>query len=215
MYIFQKIKIAVIEYRINELYTKRFLKYGKKPAGVFWKNSFTQNYRFELIYKEILKEHNLEMSIIADIGCGYGKLYEFLKSQKSELNFEYIGYDINSVLIEHCEKMYPFKNVNFFKLSCPREFVDFTIMSGTFNLCVLENLHSWEKYIIESLEEIWKKTKKIMLFNLLISNKRMILNKLYFSEKDWIRQICEKKFGKTRIIQDTLLPKDILVVISR
>lgn len=205
----------MIEYRINELYTKRFLKYGKKPAGVFWKNNFTHNYRFELIFKEILKKHSLEMSVIADIGCGYGKLYEFLKTQKKISNFKYIGYDINSVLIKHCEKVYPFKNVNFFKLSCPKEFVDFTIMSGTFNLCVVRNLHYWEKYIIESLEKIWKKTKKIMLFNLLVSNERIILNKLYFSEKDWIKEVCENKFGETKIIQDSLLPEDILVVIYR
>ena len=215
MSIFNKVHKILIQYRINESYTKRFLKYGNSPAGVFWKNSFTQNYRFELIHKEILKSENIGKYVIADIGCGYGKFFDYLNSQITIQNFHYYGYDINPIFINFCKKKYTYNNVNFYKLSYPISYADFSIMSGTFNLCVIDNLFSWEKFLINSLNDIWKKTKKMMVFNLLVRDKKVISNMLYYTEKKWIKNVCIKKFGKTRIIQDPLLPDDILIVTSR
>ena len=215
MSFFDKINDTLIEYKINKIYSKRFSQYKNSPSGVFWKNKFTQNYRFELILKEILKSNSLNNCIIADIGCGYGEFFEFLKKKIDFQKIYYHGYDINTDFIKFCNEKYMTKNLKFFKSSSPFHFVDYSVMSGTFNLCVIENLIFWEKYIIDNLKRIWKKTKKIMIFYLLIKNKRMISNKLYYSEKNWIKNVCEQKFNKTKIIEDTLLPEDLLIVIYK
>ena len=54
-----------------------------------------------------------------------------------------------------------------------------------------------------------------MLFNLLINHNRIISNRLYYSEKNWIKKICEQKFNKVITIQDIFLPEDLLIVIYR
>ena len=210
-----KINNTLIEYKINKIYSKRFSKYRDSPSGVFWKNKFTQNYRFELIFKEILNHNNSDDFSIADIGCGYGEFFHFLKKKIDSRKIDYQGYDINPNLIKFCKKKYITNNSRFFKLSCPIHFVDYSIMSGTYNLCVIDDLIFWEKYIIDNLTKIWKKTKKAMLFNLLINDKRIISNHLYYSEKNWIKIICEQKFNKVITIQDIFLPEDLLVVIYR
>ena len=72
----------------------------------------------------------------------------------------------------------PDENCKFYKKSSPRGIVDFSVMSGTFNLSVTDDIKIWEKYILKNLTNIWKKTNKIMAFNLLHQNKRKINNQL-------------------------------------
>ena len=143
------------------------------------------------------------------------RVFHFLKKNIDSRKIDYQGYDINPNLIKFCKKKYITNNSRFFNLSCPIHFVDYSIMSGTFNLCVIDDLIFWEKYIIDNLTKIWKKTKQAMLFNLLINHNRIISNHLYYSEKNWIKKICEQKFNKVITIQDICLPEDLLVVIYR
>ena len=48
---------------------------------------------------------------IADLGCGNGRFYKFLK--KSKLNIDYVGVDNNTSLLEKAQKSFP--NVKFVK----------------------------------------------------------------------------------------------------
>ena len=86
-------------------------------------------------------------------------------------------------------------------------------MSGTYNLSVTKDIKMWEKYILKNLNNIWKRTNKIMAFNLLHHNERKIEQGLYYTNKNWIKDICEQNFGKTEIIFSSLLPDDILIIV--
>ena len=87
-------------------------------------------------------------------------------------------------------------------------------MSGTFNLSVTDNIKIWERYILKNLTNIWKQTNKIMAFNLLQQNEKKIKQGLYYTNKIWIKDICEQNFGKTEIIFSSILPEDILIVVK-
>ena len=214
MNFFDKLSFSYLEYKINNSYTNRLMKYGNTPQGLFWKNSFTQIHRFELIITALNKYHNLKKFIICDIGCGYGKFLEFLRNKLNKSNFLYQGCDLNNRLINHCSRNYSDENCKFYKKSSPRGIVDFSVMSGTFNLSVTDDVKIWEKYILKNLTNIWKKTDKIMAFNLLHQNERKIKQNLYYTDKNWIKDICEQKFGKTEIIYSSILPDDILIIVQ-
>ena len=130
-------------------------------------------------------------------------------------NFSYYGIDINEDFISYCKSSFSNKNAFFEKNSCLNLIVDFTVMSGTFNLCTFDNLHVWEKYLCSNLKSNWKNTKKGMIFNLLHKKERQILNGLYYSEIQWMKKFCEINFGKTEIIKSNLIPDDILIKVSR
>ena len=214
MNFFDKLIFSYIEYKINNSYANRLTKYGNSPQGLFWKNSFTQVHRFELIINALEKDYTLNEFKICDIGCGYGKFLEFLKCRLNESSFNYEGCDLNSNLIDFCKKKYINKNFKFYKNSSPKGNIDFSVMSGTFNLCVTNNINLWEKYLLENLTSIWKKTTKIMAFNLLYHHERKIEQGLYYTNKNWIKNVCEERFGETEIIFSSILPKDILIVIK-
>ena len=76
------------------------------------------------------------------------------------------------------------------------------------------NIKIWEKYILKNLTRIWKQTNMIMAFNLLNQNERKIKQGLYYTNKIWIKDICEQNFGKTEIIFSSILPDDILIIVK-
>ena len=214
MNFFDELSFYYLEYKINNSYTNRLMKYGNSPQGLFWKNSFTQIHRFELIINALNKYYNLKKFTICDIGCGYGKLLEFLRNNLNKSTFQYQGCDLNDKLITHCRKNYSDNNSKFYKKSLPKGIVDFSVMSGTFNLSVTDDIKIWEKYILNNLTKIWKHTSKIMAFNLLHQNQKEIKQGLYYTNKNWIKNICEQHFGKTEIIFSSILPKDILLIVK-
>ena len=55
MNFFDELSFSYLEYKINNSYTSRLIKYGNNPKGLFWKNSFTQIHRFELIITALNK----------------------------------------------------------------------------------------------------------------------------------------------------------------
>ena len=55
MNFFDELSFSYLEYKINNSYTNRLIKYGNTPQGLFWKNSFTQIHRFELIITALSK----------------------------------------------------------------------------------------------------------------------------------------------------------------
>ena len=182
---------------------------GNSPQGLFWKNSFTQIHRFELILSALSKYYNLKKFTICDIGCGYGKFLEFLKNKLNKSTFQYQGCDLNNTLIDYCTENYLSKNFKFYKRSSPKGDVDFSVMSGTYNLSVTKDIKIWEKYILKNLNNIWKQTNKIMAFNLLHHKEKKIRQGLYYTDKSWIKNICEQNFGKTEIVFSPILPDDI------
>jgi len=214
MNFFDELSFSYLEYKINNSYTNRLIKYGNSPQGLFWKNSFTQIHRFELIITALNKYSNLKKFTICDIGCGYGKFFEFLRNKLKKSTFQYQGCDLNNKLIDYCTKNYSDKNCKFYKKSSPKGIVDFSVMSGTFNLSVTNDIKIWEKYILKNLTSIWKQTNKIMAFNLLNQNERKIEQGLYYTNKNWIKDICEQNFGKTEIIFSSILPDDILIIVK-
>ena len=214
MNFFDELSFSYLEYKINNSYTNRLMKYGNSPQGLFWKNSFTQIHRFELIITALNKYYNLKKFTVCDIGCGYGKFLDFLRNRLNKSAFQYQGCDINNTLIDHCKKIYSDKNCKFYKKSSPQGMVDFSVMSGTFNLSGTNDIKIWEKYILKNLTNIWKKTNKIMAFNLLHKNERKIKQGLYYTNKNWIKDICEKNFGKTEFIFSSILPEDILIIVK-
>ena len=213
MSFFDELSFSYLEYKINNSYTNRLMKYGNSPQGLFWKNSFTQIHRFELIITALNKYSDLKKFTICDIGCGYGKFFEFLRDKLKKSTFQYKGCDLNNKLIDYCTKNYSDKNCKFYKKSSPQGMVDFSVISGTFNLSVTNNIKIWERYILKNLTNIWKQTNKIMAFNLLHQNEKNIKQGLYYTNKNWIKDICEQNFGKTEFIFSSVLPEDILIIV--
>ena len=180
-----------------------------------WNSKLSQDLRLNIILDKILKIAKSEKFSIADIGCGYGRLYEVIKEKNLDGKVQYYGFDINQKLINFCKNNKDFENVEFAISSFPFKITDYVVMSGTYNLTPTNNISLWEDYIIKNLTNNWKLVKKAMIFNCLIKEKKEINKALYYTELSWIKRICENNFGKIQIFKNQLLKNDVTIVIKK
>ena len=125
---------------IRNVYDKRFLKYGCQPHGVFWSDSGRQKSRFKIIENQMSAVVPSGIVKIADIGCGYGSLAGYMRETPNCSRFVYTGYDINPTLIAACQQYSHLPSKSFVIGDCPTELVDFSVMSGTYNMAVTKDL---------------------------------------------------------------------------
>ena len=206
---------TLLNKQISNIYTKRFDNYNNTPKGVFWNSKLSQDLRLNIILDKILKIAKNEDFSIADIGCGYGRLYELIRERNLDGKIQYYGFDINQKLIDFCKKNKNFGNVEFAINAFPFKITDYVIMSGTYNLTPTNNISLWEDYIIKNLTSNWKLVKKAMIFNCLIKEKKEINKALYYTELPWIKRFCENNFGQIEIVKNQLIKDDITVVIKK
>lgn len=201
--------------QISNIYNKRFDTFNNTPKGVFWNSKLSQDLRLNIILDKILQNTKNEKCSIADIGCGYGRLYEIIKERNLDNKFQYYGFDINQKFISFCKNKKDFENINFSISSYPFNKTDYIVMSGTYNLTPTKNISLWEDYIIKNLTNNWKFVRKAMIFNCLIKEKRKIEKKLYYTELSWIKKICERNFCDPEIIKHNLLKDDITIILKK
>ena len=205
----------ILNKQISNIYNKRFDNYNNTPKGVFWNSKLSQDLRLNIILDKILKIAKSEEFSIADIGCGYGRLYEVIKERNLDSKVQYYGFDINEKLINFCKNNKDYDNVEFAINASPFKKTDYIVMSGTYNLTPTNNISLWEDYIIKNLTGNWKFVKKAMIFNCLIKEKKEISKSLYYSELSWIKKICEENFCHPIIIKHKILKGDITIILNR
>ena len=200
-----------IDKNIIDEYTKRYKKFGPTPKGSFWISKKRQYKRFEIILEEIQKVSKGPQPIkLADIGCGYGAMADYLISTKQINAYSYQGYDISPILIEECNKKFSDLNISFSLGKKPNSLSMFTIMSGTYNLTMTRDVLEWEEYVFKCLSECWKLTSNAMIFNLQVSKKQRVSDSnIYFAEASRVIDRCVSVFGPTRTTKSEDLPNDI------
>ena len=201
---------------LSETYWKRYKKYGSLPEGVFWVSKNRQVLRFKLILDEIYKINQSSVLKLADVGCGYGALVSYIKSNKKNLDIRYTGYDISQKLIGICNGQFDEDWVQFRVGTKPSAITDYSVMSGTYNLAATSDIFDWEEYAWSCLRQCWQYTSKAMLFNLQVASTATITNnKIYYSEKAQVLERCVSFFGPTKLVVHHELPNDVLFVVLK
>ena len=205
----------ILNKEISNIYNKRFDTFNNTPKGVFWNSKLSQDLRLNIILDKILQNTKSDEFSIADIGCGYGRLYEIIRERKLDSKVQYHGFDINKKIISFCKNNIDFENIKFSISAFPLNETDYVVMSGTFNLTPTNNISLWEDYILKNLTSNWKLVQKAMIFNCLIKEKRKIEKKLYYTELSWIQKVCERNFCDPEVIKHNLLKDDITIILKK
>jgi ubiquinone/menaquinone biosynthesis C-methylase UbiE len=94
----KKISKSILHY-----YSDLFKKYGDNPKSLGWGNG-RQSMRFQILNQI----GNFQNCSILDVGCGFGDFFGFLKHKN--IDFNYLGVDINEDFLSMAEKKYPSAN---------------------------------------------------------------------------------------------------------
>ena len=185
--------IKILE-NINHYYTDKIKIYGATPKGVDWNGEESQFIRFEQLSKII----NKDIFSINDIGCGYGKYFEYL--QNRFLNFNYYGFDLSQEMIKNAKSLYSNKGGGFMQVDNLKniEKADYSVASGIFSVKMEHNESEWLSYILATLEEMNEKSIKGFSFNMLTkySEKEYMRDNLYYADPVFIFDYCKRNFSK-------------------
>lgn len=179
---------------INHYYTKRILTHGATPKGVDWNGEDSQFVRFEQLSKII----NKDIFSINDIGCGYGKYFEFLQNRFS--NFNYYGFDLSQEMINNAKSLYSNMGGGFMQVDNLKniEKADYSVASGIFSVKMEHNESEWLSYILDTLEKMNDKSNNGFSFNMLTkySDKEYMKDNLYYADPLFIFDYCKRNFSK-------------------
>ena len=185
--------IKILE-NINHYYTDKIKIYGATPKGVDWNGEESQFIRFEQLSKII----NKDIFSINDIGCGYGKYFEYL--QNRFLNFNYYGFDLSQEMINNAKSLYSNKGGGFMQVDNLKniEKADYSVASGIFSVKMEHNESEWLSYILDTLEKMNDKSNNGFSFNMLTkySDKEYMKDNLYYADPLFIFDYCKRNFSK-------------------
>lgn len=178
---------------IAEYYGSKVTAYGETPRGVDWNSDEGQNIRFRQLTKVITTETNYS---VADLGCGYGALYDYLKA--SGKTFEYCGYDISEEMIRRAvNRFYGSKGATFILSDKINEMKNFSIASGIFNVRQHYSDDEWLSYILNVLDNMNQYSEFGFSFNCLTSYSDELKMKsyLYYADPLVLFDICKRRYS--------------------
>ena len=195
---------------LEDIYNRALKKNGFTPLGVCWNNSTSQYNRFKVIIK-LLGKFPSKSNKLADVGCGYGEFLVFTKNEK--INLIYEGYDINKKMIKFCKTR--FKCQNFHVKNYPINVCDISVMSGTYNYAVTDDVNLWESYIMHNLIKCYKRSNYGIIFNLQFGKSRFIRNNIYYTQITFMFNLLKNHFVNVEKFYTKVLKDDIFFVIYK
>lgn len=174
-------------------YSGKLQQHGAIPAGVDWNGSESQTLRFEQLCKLLPWDGGFS---IADIGCGYGALFSYLKQHFAA--FSYIGVDVAAAMIEKALQSVDDLSASFVVGNTLEEPVDYCVASGIFNVKMEASDSTWQQYIYSCLDSLNQSSLKGFAFNILTSYADTDKQRpyLYYAKPEELFAFCKKHYSR-------------------
>jgi len=159
--------------RMVRFYEDLYDKYGDDTRSLDWKDPEGQKARYDVLFSLIEMMGPKPGFSLADIGCGLGHFYEYLKKRKlpEKWKIDYAGYDINPKLIEGASKKFP--EVKFAVRDILdgyfTEKFDFIVSCGVFNIR-FAGIEEHEAFVREMLLRMYEGCNVGLAVNFLSAN---------------------------------------------
>lgn len=180
--------------KIKDYFTEKLQTHGATPRGVDYNSIESQEVRFFQLIKVI--DASKKYSLL-DFGSGFGAMYDYLVRLGHDL--DYIGYDIAMPMVEKGREIHP-DNPNClftssFDVVPP---VDYSAVSGTFNMKLEADADAWTAIIIEGLHQMNERSQKGFSFNMLTkySDADRMRPDLYYADPLFFFDYCKRNFSK-------------------
>lgn len=179
---------------IARYYTAKVDEHGPTARGVDWNSEESQFLRFEQLVRAI--EEPGEFSV-ADWGCGYGALYEYLASRWP--GARYTGWDIAPAMVEAGRARWGNDDRAHFELGPePEESADYVFASGIFNVRLGTDDDDWLAFIEAGLDVLDRKSHKAFGFNCLTaySDQDRMRDYLYYADPRHLFDRCVTRYSR-------------------
>jgi SAM-dependent methyltransferase len=183
---------------IAAYYSEKLAIHGETARGVDWNGEESQTTRFEQLCKIFdTKNQSQDNLSLNDIGCGYGALYDFLRSRNQDPSYR--GVDISKAMVQAARRRHADElKAHFQVLSLPTEEADYGVASGIFNVRLNKSATEWSTYLQTTLDVINDTSRKGFAFNCLTiySDAEKMRDYLYYAEPGPLFDLCKRRYSR-------------------
>ena len=178
---------------VRNYYDGKVTEHGASSKGVDWNGIDSHYLRFDQLHR--LFDTADDCSVL-DYGCGYGALYEFLKTKNS--NAKYHGCDISDLMLAQGTKAHPELEGRLVNTLSDEAKFDFVVASGLFNVKLETEETAWHGFIESTLNEFNQRSRKGFAFNILTSysDEDKKCTHLHYADPlfwfDWCKKHCSR-----------------------
>lgn len=146
-------------------YADKLARHGETARGVDWNGEQSQELRFRQLAQIV--RPGTAFSLV-DIGCGYGAMYDSLKSAYAD--FAYVGCDIAQEMVDAARQRYAgAANAEFHVGTRPPRPADYAVASGIFNVRLGQSDAAWQEYMLSMIDALHASSTRGFAFNCLTS----------------------------------------------
>lgn len=178
---------------VADYYSAKLAAHGQTAQGVDWNGDESQWLRFAQL-STIIEQAPFS---IADLGCGYGAMLDYLTAHYTE--FSYTGIDISADMISAAQQRFAErKAVHFQQGDSIPSGVDYVVASGVFNVRQQRDDREWLDYILTTLDAMHAASSKGFAANFLTSysDKAKQRDYLFYADPLALFDHCKKHYSR-------------------
>lgn len=201
---------------IVTFYSNQLSKFGDSPQGVGWKDEKAQFVRFEQLVKVIGNRNGFTIN---DLGCGTGKLYQYLRAAGYS-PARYLGYDmLEAMLGAAAQLLSDAAEVTLKKIASAEEMeiADYTVASGIFNVKYEAREYEWLNYVLSTIHQMNEKSRLGFSLNLLTkySDREFMQSYLYYADPLFFFDYCKRNFAKNVALLHDYDQYDFTIIVRK
>jgi SAM-dependent methyltransferase len=171
-------------------YEEILAAHGATPPGVGMHDERDHRLRFEKL-TTLIEDGN--GGTIADLGCGYGALYSYLREAGIRVD-RYIGYDISGAMLAEARRRVP--EGEFVLASAIDRDVDFAFAGGIFNVRMQIDDAEWLRHVDATLDNMNEFAKRGFAFDLLSIYVDYRNPLLYYGDPCRFFDRCKRRYSR-------------------
>tara|TARA_R100001143_G_C3346887_1_gene127296 strand:- start:609 stop:1244 length:636 start_codon:yes stop_codon:yes gene_type:complete len=180
---------------VANYYSNKIVEYGQTPQGVDWNGEESQTLRFEQLSKVVVgSAANFSVN---DLGCGYGALFDYLKSRYTLS--AYLGIDVSKDMIRSAQSNHQEESeTRFIVAAKPDSIADYGMASGIFNVRLERNDNEWFEYLQATLDILNDTSQYGFAFNCLTaySDEDKKRDYLYYADPCKLFDLCKRRYSR-------------------
>jgi SAM-dependent methyltransferase len=180
---------------VEALYTDNVAEHGVDSRAVGWPDADSQRLRFEKLAHVIHSDPHNGAFTVADWGCGYGAMFDFLAERFGERLAGYCGYDISTAMLEAARDHVSDPRASFHHSDDVGEDADYVFVSGTFNVRLDADDEAWDAWIKERLHSLFGRARRGLAFNLLTTYVDWRKPDLFYADPAAYFTFCRDELG--------------------
>ena len=187
-------KTSDILNEVADYYSSKLAEHGDCPRGVDWNGEASQVLRFEQLTKIIKQDEGFSLN---DLGCGYGALLDYLRSQYKDIIYH--GCDVSADMVKAARTRHEsITDAQFVVAPEPSAIADYGVASGVFNVRLGRPDAEWKSYIKATLDTLDRTSRLGFSFNCLTSysDAHKMRDYLYYADPLELFDHCKRHYSR-------------------